>query len=1573
MSSKGKVRAKRTREGDEDDASASGPSRLSDGYTDEREEEDAAIQGSPIGHKRSRLNSAGEGVPVPVKTEKIKTLFEPLVRDTDGYVPGSIVRVQLHNFLTYDHVEFRPGPHLNMIIGPNGTGKSSIACAIALGLNWPPSILGRAAELNSFVKIGATDGYIEIELKGKIREKNLVVRRNLNSTSKGSTYYLNGQAATGREVTQKMNELNVQVGNLCSFLPQDKVSEFAHMSPQQLLRETQRAAGDPRLTNWHDTLIVAGKEMAQLAEVLNSERQQLKTLEDRNAVLERDVQRFNERKEFERQIALVELILPFMEYMEAKRRYTDAKTKQRALHKRVQTLQQKNQPMHDFKKRLETRLKRINEQRDGKKESAKRKFRSMKAKWDENDKLVYILASFYLIFSSTGHTTQESRAEEISNRLSNLKKEEKDRAKKIHDVERVVQTLQAELEKPIKVENMTDIDEEMRRLNQSHNGTRERQLDLKEQQRRLVEDESRANAEVSEGERGLRQLDDVSHRKLQNLSQHDPDCAAVINWLRANKHRFRMEIIEPAVISLTVPNKDYVHAVEACFSATQLRTFVAQCDDDYRLFMRLVSDTPEALGKKARITTWFRPGDANVMPPPMTGEEMRELGFDGYGIDFVDCPQAMRGFLIRECQLHRTPIALQSNRIDLARAMEVVSRTGGGNYIVGKTLNMVTRSQYGRRLPQNLTRDVRQARILVGPVADAGARHNTERRILQGRDQLALLAEEARRLGEIERQIQREHKEYKDAFDVLKARKQAVVDAKKRVALLENKLSCASLTGRIHAETQQGRLAELQRAKSTDTERAQLKKNLLSVTSQRADIAQQYAGLVRIAIKDQIEATKLGLEYLEENSRLNALGLLLEERDGEYQAALAEFNVANGVYIEAKERSKELLDISKAKLDEVDDDLRRTFQAMEESGQAHERSADQLRDELETLRQKLELVLATEPGVIEQYERRKEEIKSLSRKVEARERQAAKVEKSIKVARDNWHPALQDLITSIGTRFSQAFDRIGCAGELQLTPHDDYEKWSITILVKFRDTEELQQLTAHRQSGGERSLTTILYLMSMTEYARAPFSLVDEINQGMDQRAERAVHNELVKTTCRADSGQYFLITPKLLPDLKYDRLMKVLCVNNGEWLPEDNSLGNMMSMIHGRAVSEPIIEAQTVSGVNAATAEINVLPASYYLSFLSKVSKARKPSPIRGLYPLEKTPGVISLLAGKPNAALFPFTSVQFTIPSADGSEQLSLKVDDDLLSMALQYGPTSGIPPMVEWLTEFQEQEHGRRTREEGWRVSVTAGSQDAIYKAVHALVDPGDPVLIEKPVYAYAGGMDVTRREQQRRSHAAEKFWSSRESTIFLFSKVGPMSVHDPYYFMYFGAHPRIPSYFMLEAQTGDRSVGRVLRFDSFSKIISAGIRIGFVTGPAPLLDAMDRHGIGRSQTAAANLQPSSFSQAVVITLLRSWGRQGFLAHAHNVAEFYRVKRDVFEVAMRQHLHDIAEWHSPQAGMFRLLLGEDGDSASIIQNKAFQGGVLALPGTVFFPNGAHTTYVRASFSLLEEEQISKKVQKL
>lgn len=144
-------------------------------------------------------------------------------------------------------------------------------------------------------------------------------------------------------------------------------------------------------------------------------------------------------------------------------------------------------------------------------------------------------------------------------------------------------------------------------------------------------------------------------------------------------------------------------------------------------------------------------------------------------------------------------------------------------------------------------------------------------------------------------------------------------------------------------------------------------------------------------------------------------------------------------------------------------------------------------------------------------------------------------------------------------------------------------------------------------------------------------------------------------------------------------------------------------------------------------------LAPEYYTRFLSDAAKERKPSPIRGLYPLEARPGVISLLAGKPNATTFPFTSIKLTARSpTDPSREIETEVNGKALAEGLQYGPTAGLPSLCEWVYELQEREHGRK-KGEGWRVSIGAGSQDVIYKAVMAMVNPGDSVLVECPVYA------------------------------------------------------------------------------------------------------------------------------------------------------------------------------------------------------------------------------------------------
>jgi aspartate/methionine/tyrosine aminotransferase len=55
------------------------------------------------------------------------------------------------------------------------------------------------------------------------------------------------------------------------------------------------------------------------------------------------------------------------------------------------------------------------------------------------------------------------------------------------------------------------------------------------------------------------------------------------------------------------------------------------------------------------------------------------------------------------------------------------------------------------------------------------------------------------------------------------------------------------------------------------------------------------------------------------------------------------------------------------------------------------------------------------------------------------------------------------------------------------------------------------------------------------------------------------------------------------------------------------------------------------------------------------------------------------------------------------------------------------------------------------------------------------------------------------------------------------------------------------------------------------------------------------------------------------------------------------------------------------------DGGDSEALIRTKALENGVLALPGSVFLPNGGKTAYVRASFSLLEEEQVNEALRRL
>ena len=169
--------------------------------------------------------------------------------------------------------------------------------------------------------------------------------------------------------------------------------------------------------------------------------------------------------------------------------------------------------------------------------------------------------------------------------------------------------------------------------------------------------------------------------------------------------------------------------------------------------------------------------------------------------------------------------------------------------------------------------------------------------------------------------------------------------------------------------------------------------------------------------------------------------------------------------------------------------------------------------------------------MLEAYEKREKEIQEINARIEQRRNETEELSNEIQVLRKIWEPRLERLVKRMSEAFGSAFRSIGCAGEVLLgksdkedgAPTDDFEKWQIQIKVKFREQERLQLLTGQRQSGGERSVTTIFYLMALQDLAKAPFRVVDEINQGMDPRNERLVHGRMVDAACKENTSQYAL------------------------------------------------------------------------------------------------------------------------------------------------------------------------------------------------------------------------------------------------------------------------------------------------------------------------------------------------------------------------------------------------------------------------------------------------------------------
>jgi chromosome segregation ATPase len=186
-----------------------------------------------------------------------------------------------------------------------------------------------------------------------------------------------------------------------------------------------------------------------------------------------------------------------------------------------------------------------------------------------------------------------------------------------------------------------------------------------------------------------------------------------------------------------------------------------------------------------------------------------------------------------------------------------------------------------------------------------------------------------------------------------------------------------------------------------------------------------------------------------------------------------------------------------------------------------DKTLDNVEEEIQMERARLELIHEGNPNALKQYEERAAKIANLQKKIQEHEAKLEEKDTAIKQIRDQFEPELDKLIAKISAAFSKSFRTIGCAGEIRVFKSEEgFDKWEVQALVKFREGEKLQVLNAQRQSGGERSVSTVFYLMALQSLAKSPFRLVDEINQGMDPRNERAIHHRMVNIACQEYTSQ---------------------------------------------------------------------------------------------------------------------------------------------------------------------------------------------------------------------------------------------------------------------------------------------------------------------------------------------------------------------------------------------------------------------------------------------------------------------
>jgi len=387
----------------------------------------------------------------------------------------------------------------------------------------------------------------------------------------------------------------------------------------------------------------------------------------------------------------------------------------------------------------------------------------------------------------------------------------------------------------------------------------------------------------------------------------------------------------------------------------------------------------------------------------------------------------------------------------------------------------------------------------------------------------------------------------------------------------------------------------------------------------------------------------------------------------------------------------------------------------------------------------------------------------------------------------------------------------------------------------------------------------------------------------------------------------------------------------------------------------------------------------------LSKRVSGAKRSAIRELLKLTEQPDVISFAGGLPAPETFPNQKL------ADiAAEELRERPHD-----VLQYSTTEGSRRLRDAVAKWLEPQGVHVTRDE---LLVTTASQQGLDLLCKAFLDPGDVLFCGLPTYLGAvqafnlfevdkvgipideGGMDLDVLERKiTEQRAAGKRLKGiyvipdfqnpsgitasleRRKRLLEIAKREDLLIFEdnPYGHLRFSGEP-IRSIASLDDD------GRVIMLITFSKVLSAGLRLAVMVARGELMDALVR------AKQATDLCTSKLIQVMAARYMEEVGLE---KHLEEIRPIYRAKKDAMVRALEEFMPKNAgiRWTNPDGGLFVWVWLPEGIDTNALIDRAIKHNVAFVPGSSAFVDGSGQNTLRLAFSLMDEEKTREGIRRL